>query len=45
MTVRNIFAEDIKNLECLRVEKEQETFDNLVPVEDVEGMNWDDLDL
>ena len=45
VTVRNIFAEDIKNLECLRVEKEQETFDNLVPVEDVEGMNWDDLDL
>lgn len=45
MTVRNIFAEDIKNLECFRVEKEQKTFDNSVPVEDVERVNWNDLDI
>ena len=43
--VRKIFTEDITSLEHWRVEQEQETFDNLEPVEDVERVNWDDLDL
>ena len=43
--VREIFTEDITSLEHWRIEQEQETFDNLVPVEDAERMNWDDLDL
>ena len=35
----------VTSLERWRIEQEQETFNNPVPVEDVERVNWDDLDL
>lgn len=41
--VKDIFTEDITSLERFRLEKGQETFDNLIPVEDTERCDWNDL--